>query len=246
MDKALYVSMTGAVQNMLGQRIHANNLANITTTGFRRDFEQARSMPVFGEFYPSRAYAMTENPGQSFDQGTMMETGNDLDVAIRGDGWIAVQGPDGQERYTRAGNLTIGTNGELFTGSGLPVLGENGPIVIPEFEKIEMGLDGTISIRPVGQPPNELAEVNRIKLVNPDVTQLTKGTDGLFRLKDGGAVPADANVQLVPGFLEGSNVNGVAEMISLLALTRQYEVNVKMMRSLEENSESMESVLRIN
>ncbi|RDH43243.1 flagellar basal-body rod protein FlgF [Zooshikella ganghwensis] len=246
MDKALYVSMTGAVQNMLGQRIHANNLANITTTGFRRDFEQARSMPVFGEFYPSRAYAMTENPGQSFDQGPLMETGNDLDVAIGGDGWIAVQGADGEERYTRAGNLTIGTNGELFTGSGLPVLGENGPIVIPEFEKIELGLDGTISIRPVGQPPNELAEVNRIKLVNPDVSQLIKGTDGLFKFKENEVAPADANVRLVPGFLEGSNVNGVAEMISLLALTRQYEVNVKMMRSLEENSESMESVLRIN
>ena len=248
MDKALYISMTGAVQNMKAQSIRANNLANVNTTGFKADFEQARSMPVFGDFYPSRAYAMTENPATNYNGGWLQETGNDFDVAIKGDGWIAVIGPDGAERYTRVGNLSIGPNGQLYTGNNLQVLGEGAPIVIPEFEKIEIGLDGTISIRPRGQGPEGLAQVDRIKLVNPPLDQLEKDENGLFKLKEegAGAVPPDAGVRLVSGFLEGSNVSAVEEMIHVLSLARQYEVHVKMMSRADENAKAMERVLQIN
>ncbi|PAU87919.1 flagellar basal-body rod protein FlgF [Pseudomonas sp. WN033] len=246
MDKSLYISMTGASQNMLAQRAHANNLANINTTGFRGDFEQARSMPVFGESYPTRAYAMTERPGTNFSQGSLLETGRDLDVAVEGEGWIAVQAPDGTEAYTRAGSLGVDVFGILRTSNGLPVMGNAGPIAIPPADKIEIGVDGTITIRAQGEAPNVLAEIDRIKLVNPDPALLRKGPDGLMRVEGELEQPADGAIRVATGFLEGSNVNAVSEMTSMLALARQFELHVKMMRTAEENSRASERLLQIS
>lgn len=246
MDKSLYISMTGASQNMKAQAAHANNLANVSTTGFRRDFEQARSMPVFGETFPTRVYAMTERPGSDFSQGALIETGRDLDVAVEGDGWIAVQAPDGTEAYTRAGSLNIDAFGMLRTSSGLPVLGNGGPIAVPPAEKIEIGSDGTISIRALGEAPNVMAEVDRIKLVRPDNALLRKGEDGLMRVEGQLEQPADGAVTVTTGFLEGSNVNAVSEMTSMLTLARQFELHVKMMRTAEENAQSTNRILQIS
>ncbi|MDF3874039.1 flagellar basal-body rod protein FlgF [Pseudomonas putida] len=245
MDKMLYVAMTGASQNALAQKAHANNLANVSTLGFQRDLEQARSMPVFGESLPSRAYAMTERPATDFDHGPLVETGRDLDVAVDGDGWIAVQAPDGSEAYTRTGSLNIDALGVLRTGSGLAVLGNGGPIAIPPEEKVEIGQDGTISIRSLGESPAVMAEVDRIKMVKPDLASLTKGTDGLIRTRDGQPAAADATVKVVSGFQEGSNVNAVDEMTSIMALSRQFELQVKMMTAAKENDESMARVLQM-
>ncbi|MBU3059013.1 flagellar basal body rod protein FlgF [Pseudomonas indica] len=246
MDKMLYVSMTGASQNTLAQRAHANNLANISTNGFRRDFEQARSMPVFGESYPSRVYAMSERPGTDFTPGTLQETGRDLDVAVSGEGWLAVQAPDGGEAYVRTASLRIDALGMLRTGNGLPVMGNAGPIAVPPEQKVEIGQDGTISIRALGEAPNVMAEVDRLKLVNPDLKQMEKGTDGLIRVKGGQPAEADANVRVTSGFLEASNVNAVEEMTAILSLSRQFELQVKMMRTAEDNSSAMARVLQIS
>ncbi|MDH4581062.1 flagellar basal-body rod protein FlgF [Pseudomonas sp. BN415] len=247
MDKMLYVAMSGASQNSLAQRAHANNLANISTTGFRRDFEQARSMPVFGDSFPSRVYAMTERPGTDFTPGALQETGRDLDVAIEGEGWIAVQSPDGSEAYVRTASLQIDALGQLRTGNGLPVMGNAGPIAIPPEQKVEIGQDGTISIRALGENPNVVAEVDRIKLVNPDPKQLEKGSDGMIRVKDPQQlVQADANVQVTSGFLEASNVNAVEEMTAILSLSRQFELSVKMMRTAEDNASAMARVLQFS
>lgn len=246
MDKSLFISMTGASQNMKSQTAHANNLANLTTTGFRRDFEQARSMPVFGDGHPTRVYAMSERPGTDMSSGSMIQTGRDLDVAVEGSGWIAVQAPDGNEAYTRAGNLRIDAFGLLRTASGLPVLGNGGPIAVPPAEKIEIGSDGTISIRALGEAPNVMAEVDRIKLVNPDEKLLRKGEDGLMRVQGEIEQPADGAVRVATGFLEGSNVNAVEEMTSMLALSRQFELHVKMMRTAEENSQSTNKILQMS
>ncbi|KRW62255.1 flagellar basal body rod protein FlgF [Pseudomonas sp. TTU2014-080ASC] len=245
MDKMLYVSMTGAHQNTLAQRAHANNLANISTTGFRRDFEQARSMPVFGDSFPARVYAMSERPGTDFTPGSLQETGRDLDVAVGGKGWIAVQAPDGGEAYVRTASLNVDALGVLRTGNGLPVLGNAGPIAIPPEQKIEIGADGTISIRALGEAPNVLAEVDRIKLVNPDLKQMEKGQDGMIRYTGQGLVEADATVQVTSGFLESSNVNAVEEMTAILSLSRQFELQVKMMRTAEDNSSAMARVLQM-
>ncbi|BAN49759.1 flagellar basal-body rod protein FlgF [Metapseudomonas resinovorans] len=247
MDKMLYVAMSGASQNSLAQRAHANNLANISTSGFRRDFEQARSMPVFGDTFPSRVYAMTERPGTDFTPGALQETGRDLDVAVKGEGWIAVQAPDGGEAYVRTGSLQIDALGQLRTGNGLPVMGNAGPIAIPPEQKVEIGQDGTISVRALGEAPNVVAEVDRIKLVNPDPKQLEKGTDGMIRLKDNQPpAAADANVQVTSGFIEASNVNAVEEMTAILSLSRQFELSVKMMRTAEDNSAAMARVLQFS
>ncbi|MBA4243144.1 flagellar basal body rod protein FlgF [Ectopseudomonas hydrolytica] len=246
MDKMLYVSMTGAQNNTLALRAHANNLANVSTSGFRRDFEQARSMPLFGESYPARVFAMSERPGTDFRAGSLQETGRDLDVAIGGKGWIAVQAPDGSEAYVRTASLNIDALGVLRTGNGLPVMGNAGPIAVPPEQKVEIGQDGTISIRALGENPNVLAEVDRIKLVNPDPKSLEKGADGLIRVKGQPEVEADATVQVTSGFLEASNVNAVEEMTAILSLSRQFELSVKMMRTAEDNASAMARVLQIS
>ncbi|MDV5860924.1 flagellar basal body rod protein FlgF [Pseudomonas mendocina] len=246
MDKMLYVAMTGAQNNTLGLRAHANNLANVSTSGFRRDFEQARSMPLFGESYPARVFAMSERPATDFRPGSLQETGRDLDVAVGGKGWIAVQAPDGSEAYVRTASLNIDALGVLRTGNGLPVIGNAGPIAVPPEQKVEIGQDGTISIRALGENPNVLAEVDRIKLVNPDPKSLEKGTDGLIRVKGQPEVEADATVQVTSGFLEASNVNAVEEMTAILSLSRQFELSVKMMRTAEDNASAMARVLQIS
>ena len=246
MDKMLYISMTGASQNAMAQRAHANNLANVSTTGFRRDFEQARSMPVFGDTLPARAYAMTERPATDFRPGTLQETGRDLDVAVGGKGWIAVQAADGSEAYVRTASLNVDALGVLRTGNGLPVMGNAGPIAVPPEQKIEIGQDGTITIRALGEDPNTLAEVDRIKLVDPDQKLLEKGTDGLVRMRDGQPLEPDATVRLTSGFLEASNVNAVEEMTAILSLSRQFELQVKMMRTAEENASAVARVLQMS
>ncbi len=246
MDKMLYLAMSGASQNTLAQRAHANNLANLSTSGFRRDFEQARSMPLFGDGYPARVYAMSERPATDFTPGTLQETGNELDVAIEGQGWLAVQAPDGSEAYVRTASMKIDALGMLRTGSGLPVLGNAGPIAVPP-QQIEIGSqDGTISIRSLGEAPNVVAQVDRIKMVNPDPKSLVKGEDGMIRLKEPATQQADANVRLTSGFLESSNVNAVAEMTSMLALARQFELHVKMMRTAEDNASAVARVMQLS
>lgn len=252
MDKALYVGMTAAKHNMLAQAIRSNNLANANTTGFRGDFEQARSMSVYyGEGMPTRAFALTENPASNFAAGPLNQTGRDLDVAVSGEGFIAVQkfndeGVEG-EAFTRSGNLSIDSAGLLRTGNGLPVLGNAGPITIPPFQKIEIAKDGTISIVLQGSPPTEVTQLDRIRLVNPEPQSLEKRTDGLMHLKDDEAVAITAvDVSLTHGFLEGSNVNPIEEITRVISLARQYEMSVKIMETAKQNSEASAQLLQTN
>ncbi|MBO6850652.1 MAG: flagellar basal body rod protein FlgF [Marinobacter sp.] len=248
MDKALYIGMSGAKQNMLAQRAHANNLANVSTTGFKKDFAQARSMPVFGEHHPTRAYAMTERPGTDLSAGALMETGRKLDVAVEGDGWLAVQNQLGQEVFTRSGSLQVDVNGLLRNANGDMVMGNGGPVALPPFDNLQVGSDGTISIVPVGGPPDQLVEVDRLKLVNPPPEALEKGEDGYIRRKADQALdgpePPDAALRVASGFLESSNVNAVEEMIANLQLSRQYEMQVKVMTTANENSEASARLLQ--
>ena len=247
MDKALYVAMTGAKNNMMAQVNHSNNLANVNTAGFKADLAQARSMPVyFGEGLPTRAYAMVESPATDFSHGALMQTGRELDIAIEREGFIAVQAPDGQEAYTRAGSLYVDSVGILRTGNNLPVMGNGGPIAIPAAEKIEIALDGTITVIPLGEGAEAVAQVDRIKLVNPPLDTIKKSEDGLIRVPNAEEeVPADASVRLVSGFLEGSNVNAVNELTSILSLSRQYEMQVKIMQTVKENSEASSRLLNM-
>lgn len=243
MDRLLYVAMTGAREALTAQTNHANNLANVSTTGFKADFNQFRAMTVYGETYPSRVYAMAERPGTDMSAGNFITTSRDLDIAVKGEGWIAVQMPNGEEAYTRAGDLRRNVDGTLTTGSGLPVMGNGGPIVLPEYETLSIGIDGTISIRGIGEEALAITQIDRIKLVNPGNQNMVKKEDGLFRLREGGEADLDVNVQVAHGMLESSNVNAVGEMTEVIAASRLFELNVKMMKSAQDNDESAARIL---
>jgi flagellar basal-body rod protein FlgF len=247
MDRALYTSMTGAKHNAIAQTVHANNLANVGTDGFRRDYVAARSMGVwYGDGFPTRAHALAERPATDYTIGTLRETGRDLDVAVRGPGWIAVRAPDGGEAFTRAGNLQITPLGQLLTGNGLPVIGNGGPIAVPQASKVEIGTDGTITIRPLGQGSEALVQVDRIRLVNPPDADIVKGEDGLVRFTGEGRAPVAASVRVASGFLEGSNVNAVEALTEMLSLARQYETQVRLMKTVDDNAAASARLLQIS
>jgi flagellar basal-body rod protein FlgF len=245
MDKVLYTAMSGAKQTMLAQTANSNNIANVSTPGFRADYAQFRSMPVYGPGLPTRVYAMTERSGTDLSVGSVNATGNNLDIAINGDGWIAVQAPDGSEAYTRAGNMRVTTEGLLLTGGGFPVMGEGGPITVPPVNRMEIGEDGTVSVMPLGENANELNIVDRIKLVNPPKQDLYKGIDGLMHVKGGDEVDADADVKIVSGMLESSNVNIATALVNMIDLSRQFETQVKVMREAEQNADAARELLRL-
>jgi flagellar basal-body rod protein FlgF len=239
MDRSLYIAMSGAKQSLQAQNSNANNLANMQTTGFKSDLDWFQSRPVVGAGYPTRVYAMIEKPGTDFSSGAMQTTGREMDVAINGEGLIAVQGGDydSKEAYTRAGDLRITPEGSLLTGAGLQVLGQAGPISIPPTEKVTIGSDGTISIIPLGSGnATTQVEVGRIKLVKPDMKDMEKLGDGLLHAKNGTPLEASADVSLNQGVLEGSNVNGVAAMTEMIELARNFELQTKVMKSVDENS----------
>lgn len=235
MDNMVYIAMSGAKQLMLAQASNSNNLANASTTGFRADLAAFKSLQVYGPGYDSRAYTQAGGIGIDVAPGAVSMTGRDLDVAVDGSGLLAVQGPKGSEAYTRAGDLQVTSAGLLQTGAGYPVLGDGGPITIPPYQKLAIAGDGTISIQPLGQSPSTLAVVGRIKLVNPPKDQLIKGEDGLIHLKDGSIAPADASVHVIPGAVEGSNVKSVDAMVTMIELGRQYELQIKLMKTAEQN-----------
>jgi flagellar basal-body rod protein FlgF len=245
MDRVLFVVANGGKQLMHAQTLNAHNLANANTVGFQQDLANSRSQLISGSGLDSRAFATTEDAGVTFDKGQMQSTGRPLDVAVNGDGWIAVQSPDGSEAYTRAGNLKININGQLVTGANHPVLGDSGPIVVPEHEKVEIGIDGTVSVRPIGQQPNTLAEVGRIKIVSPEHDNIVKGGDGLLRTKDGSAAEPATEVTLVSGVLESSNVNTIEAMVNMISLARQFEVQVKIMQTAEQMDEHTTKIMNL-
>ena len=242
----IFLAMSAARQMLNGQAAAAHNLANANTTGFKADFEAYRAMPMLGDGFASRVFSMAERPGIDLTAGSIESTSNDLDIALAGAGMIAVQAPDGSEAYTRAGDLKLDSTGQLTTASGAPVLGNGGPIVLPPAEKITIGADGTVSIRPVGQEANTLAQIDRIRLVKPDPKNLIKGDDGLFRTRDHTPAPIDASVTVTSGALEHSNVNPVGEMIQMIETARRYELAVKAMKTAEQMDADGARVLRLN
>ncbi|MEW8135654.1 MAG: flagellar basal body rod protein FlgF [Candidatus Thiodiazotropha endolucinida] len=234
MDRMLYIAMSGAKETLIAQANNSNNLANVNTPGFMEDLNQFRSMPVFGQGYPTRVYALDERPNINFDKGSIQSTGNPLDLAIKGKGYFAVQAADGSEVYSRRGDLKVATNGLVTNGEGLPLIGNSGPIALPPYERLEIAPDGTITVLPEGSTPEALAIVDRIKMVNPDTEQLFKGEDGLLRLLEGEEADADAATELVSGALESSNINVADTLVTMIELARKFEMQVKMMKTAED------------
>ena len=213
MDRLIYVAMSGARAAMKAQTATSHNLANVGTTGFRALRNAMDSAPVHGAGLPTRVNTVAGMETWNTAQGSAVATGRDLDIAIVGDGWLAVQGHDGNEAYTRAGNLRINPNGLLETAAGHLVLGNGGPIAIPPFQELYVGDDGQISIVPQGQTPESLVQVDRLRLVNPAVDDIERSAGGLFRLRSGGGADADPAVRIVSGQLESSNVNSAQALV---------------------------------
>jgi flagellar basal-body rod protein FlgF len=243
MDRVIYIAMTGAREVTRQQAAVSHNLANISTHGFRQELNVFRALPVVGEGAKTRAFVLETTPRTDFTQGTIQQTGRALDVAIRGEGWIAVQDASGQEAYTRMGHLQLNQNGVMQTTNGLNVLGDAGPLAVAPDQDILIGKDGTVSTVPIGLGLNAVAIAGRIKLVNPAEIDLERGTDGLFRQKSGQIAAADENVSLIAGALETSNVNPADVMVNMVSLARQFELQMRVIRTAEENHRSGDKVL---
>ena len=245
MDRLGYIAMTGAHQTMQAQAVVSNNLANVSTTGFRAELIGAKAAPIYGDYYASRVNVVSSGYGADFAHGALIPTERELDVAVNGDGFIAIQSPDGSEAYTRAGNFYVDPFGLLKTAQGHPVMGDGGPVAIPPNTSLTLGGDGTVSVVPLGQGPNTLSIVDRIRLVNPDVKDLERGRDGLFRLKDGVEATADASVSLITGVLESSNVNPAAALVDMIELSRLYEMQVKMIETARDDADQSAQLMRM-
>ncbi len=227
MDRMIYLSMAGAKAAMQRQDVLSHNLANVTTNGFRAELQAFRAVPVRGDGASTRAYALETTIGYDASPGPLTPTGRNLDVAMQGNAWLAVQSNDGTEAYTRAGSLDVNADGLLVMRNGMPVLGDGGPINVPPNSAVEIGNDGTISAKAPNQKPTT---VGRLKLVTPETTnQLTRGDDGLFRAADGD-LPANPAARLQDGALEGSNVSPVETMVSMIAAGRQFEQQMKLLQ----------------
>jgi flagellar basal-body rod protein FlgF len=243
MDRGLYVAMTGAKQIMQAQAVNNHNIANVNTVGFRADGVSFVSQPIYGVGFPTRVNAVANDSGTDFSSGVLQSTGIETDVAVNGKGYIAVQGLDGKEAYTRSGDLRISATGAVTTASGLPVLTEQGPLNIPPATQVTIGSDGTVSVVPLGLAPSASTQTDIIKLVNPPEQNLQKGDDGLLRLKDGTTAPTDPTVTITSGMLESSNVNAAQSLINMIELQRMYEFQVKSMNSADQNEQTSEQLL---
>lgn len=246
MDRMIYVAMAGAEHILAQQAVVANNLANLASTGYRADTSIFREVAARGEGLATRSFVVETTPSADFTPGPINTTGRDLDVAVEGKGWIAVQGSDGSEAYTRNGAFSISPNGVLQTANGLNVLGDGGPITIPPETSVTIATDGTVSGVAVGSRPGSVVSLGRIKLVNPDEAQLAKSNDGLFRLRNGGTAEADAKVKVAPGALEGSNVNAIETMVSMIDLARQFDMQMKLLQTAERDAQQAGQLLNVS
>lgn len=247
MDEMIYVAMNGAVQLERAQAITSHNLANANTVGFRAELHGFEDVDITGPGFQTRVNTMVTPSGWSSARGPLMATGNSMDVAVNGNGWLAVQAPDGSEGYTRAGDLRVGPLGLLTNGVGHPVLADNGgPIAVQPHSQLSIGSDGTVSIIPKGQGAESMATVSRLKLVNPAEADLIKGEDGLMHMFDGSAAYPDADITLTTGVLESSNVNVVDAMVDMIGISRQYEMQVRMMDTATENASAATSMMRMS
>lgn len=245
MDKSLYIAFSGVTRAMKAQQVHANNLANLNSRGFRKDFVHSIAAPLQGDGHHSRVMTVATGTSSAMGSGAAIHTGRNLDLAIADEGWIVVEDSNEKDAYTRAGHLSFDEKGNLITGNGRPVVGTGGAIAIPEHRHLEIGGDGTITIIPVGVGTSAPLVIGQIKLVNPDPKEIIKGEDGLFRRIDGKEEDKDASVIIKTGYLETSNVNAVEEMIQFMNLSRQFELQFKVMKTAETLAASGDQLLRI-
>jgi flagellar basal-body rod protein FlgF len=238
MDRLVYIAMAGAKATLQRQDVLAHNLANAATPGFRAEMHAFRAVPVRGDGASTRVYALESTVGYDERAGALQSTGRALDVAPLGRAWLAVQALDGTEAYTRAGAFQVNAEGLLVSPSGLPVVGDGGPITVPTGATIEVASDGTITAQSGNARPQP---VGKLKLVTPEAP-LTRGVDGLFRAADG-ELTADPRARVQSGALEGSNVSAVETMVAMIAAARQFEQQMKVLQGAEQREQGAAKLL---
>ena len=246
MDRMIYTAMSGAKHILEQQATTAHNLANATSTGFKAQVDSFRAVPVISEGLQTRAFVVDATVGADFNPGPIQSTNRDLDVAVQGKGWLVAQRADGSEGYTRNGSFKVSENGILQTSAGLNVMGDGGPISIPPDMTISIAKDGTVSAVSNNTSPGPSNVIGRLKLVNPPETNLIRADDGLFTTADGSAAEADASVSVVSGALEGSNVNVVDAMVTMIALARGFDMQMKLMQNAENNANKASQLLSLS
>ena len=245
MDKLVYTAYSGLRGNMAAQAAIANNMANGSTIGFKADKVSFERLSLIGPTFETRDPTSEEVIDAARDPGTLIATGRSLDVAVNGDAWLAVQAGDGEEGYTRRGDLSIAPSGVLQTGDGFPVLGQSGPITIPPAAKVTISADGSVLVVPPGGDIDKPQIVDRLKLVSPKGSETLKGLDNLLKVKGGGALPQDLDARVTTGSLEQSNVNMAEALVDMIENQRSYEVQAKLLSSAKDMDESGASLMRL-
>lgn len=245
MDRLIHTSLSAMRGAMSRQTTIANNLANANTVGFRAEFASQRPLWLRGGEFQGRAQASEEVVNADMKAGTVNQTGRDLDVALQGDAMLAVQAQDGEESYTRRGDLMISPSGLLTTGDGVPVLGDQGPLTLPPADKILVSADGRISIVPEGGDPNQMQEVGQLKLASPKGSEIVKGLDGLFKVRGGGTLPTDPDARVISGALEQSNVNTSDALVQMIEASRAWETQVKLLTTAKDLDSSTTDLMRL-
>lgn len=247
MDRLVYTALSGLKGQMDAQATIANNIANASTIGFRADRVNFERLMIKGDGHNSRLPSAETVVDMDRRAGTVVQTGRDLDLAITGDNWLAVQTADGSEAYTRRGDLRIAPSGVLETGDGFPVMGSGGPITVPPYDKIMIAEDGTLSIIPPGADPAAPPQViDQLKLVSDQGSKTIKGLDNLLHVRGGGVLPADLEARVQTGSLEQSNVNLTQALVDMIENQRSYEVQANLLREAKNMDESSASLMRVS
>ena len=234
MDKLIFTAVSGAERLLRSQQVHANNLANMETTGFRANLELSTAQSLSGSGFDDRHYARMQSDTVSARSGPVKETGRDLDVAVTGNGYLAVQWQGG-EAYTRAGAIEIDADGALSV-NGHALLGEGGPVVLPPHNAVTIGADGSISVLAPGTA--DMQVIDKLRLVNAEAGEVTKNEGGLIVSRSGQPLATDPAVTVRGRHLEGSNVSAVEEMVATMSLNRTFEIQMKLFKANDSMTEA--------
>jgi len=246
MDRLIYTAVSGMADSMIRQGALASNLANAQTIGFRAEtFDSTPVALTSPTSLGARTMVTTGVLGADMSAGSIVETGRTLDIAMQGEVMLAVQVADGSEAYTRRGDLSVSPSGALVNGDGRPVIGSGGPITVPPGAEISIGPDGSVLMADPAMPDQPPQVVDRVKLANWQGSQIVKGTDGLFRVRDGGVLPADEEARVQVGALEQSNVDITRILVEMVQAQRLFDMRTKLVATAKELDEGGASLMRI-
>ena len=253
MDRLAFNAMAAINEERMGRHQLSNDIANVSTVGFKRTFEVTlQPHQAVGQGFDSRLQPrMYSNDQVILDPGPLMVTGRDLDISLNHKTVLGVTASNGELAFTRRGDLKVNSNGVLETGSGHIVRSQDGgPITVPQGFKLSFGSDGNLyAIDPAQQGVPQQQIIAQLLLKDASGTALAKREDGLFKV-DGKPPGTDfatgtGPVSLTPQALEGSSVNPMTSMVKLIEQSRSFEHQVRIIKESKSNDESGASMMKV-